>query len=206
MATRGPSPPLWHRLLKSHYCSESHLRLHTLESYIKIKLWEIIKPSYMNVFFIIRVLKFFFITALRPTHRLLLCSLQKALLQFLLTWRERNTVHREKSSSLLASIPLSSACLTAFTTAALQEPSGAGGVTGEVDQASLQKTTHRTGGQVEFSKSHTQHSSSWLLLFQVHLIWVSVLCQANMKQFSALLMSCLLYLQKSEKSLSVTKR
>lgn len=104
----------------------------------------------MNVFFIIRVLKFFFITALRPTHRLLLCSLQKALLQFLLTWRERNTV---KSSSLLASIPLSSACLTVFTTAALQEPSGVGGVTGEVDQASLQKTTHRTGGQIEFSLS-----------------------------------------------------
>lgn len=102
------------------------------ESYIKIKLWEIIKPSYMNVFFIIRVLKFFFITALRPAHRLLLCSLQKASLQFLLTWRERNTVHREESSSLLASIPLSSARLAVFTTAALQEPSGAGGVTGRL--------------------------------------------------------------------------
>lgn len=68
----------------------------------------------MNVFFIIRVLKFFFITALRPTHPLLLCSLQKALLQSLLTQRERSAVLGEKSSSLLASIPMSSACLSLY--------------------------------------------------------------------------------------------
>lgn len=52
---------------------------------------------------------------------------------------------------LAAIVPLSSACLIGFTTAALREPCGVGGVTGEVDQASLQKTTHRTRGQVEFS-------------------------------------------------------
>lgn len=52
---------------------------------------------------------------------------------------------------LTPSIPLSSACPTVSTTAALQEPFGVGGVTGEVDRASLQKTTHGTRGQTEFS-------------------------------------------------------
>lgn len=57
---------------------------------------------------------FFFITALRPTHHLLLCSLQKGLLQSLLTWTARNRVHRQKNSSLLASIPLSSVFLSLY--------------------------------------------------------------------------------------------
>jgi len=118
-------------------------------------------------FLLYEFLIFFFITALRPTHRLLLCSLQKALLQSLLTQRERRAVLGEKSSSLLASIPVSLTCLCLYHS----YPTGAlwgrwcyrGGCPGKFAADYSQKG----GSDAVLFSLRLKCSCPWPLLFQV---------------------------------------